>query len=552
MRTGKTENPFPPLVLLILSAVLFLPFLGVTPLFDWDEINFAESAREMLVSGNYFQVQINYEMFHEKPPLFFWMQAACMKIFGIHEWAARMPNVLAGYFTLLLLFYTGKWLKDERTGWILTLLCVCSLLPHFYFRTGIIDPWFNLWIVCGILLYLVHNENPHNIPAAILSGLCIGLGVLTKGPVAILMYGLTLGIASLFQGFRLSLRFLTLSITACALPLIAWYGSLTYLQGWEYLEKFFLYQIELFTQPVAGHEQPWYYHILVLLAGCFPFSWLLFRSGIYISPDYRIRKAKILSLILFFCVLIIFSISKTKIVHYSSLTWIPGILVCGLWIREQMDFPGKIKLPEWQAGIILTGILTGFFLALAGYFLPELNTHPEFIGDKFIRAGLNGPVRWNGLEFLPGLFLGLASLVLFLIQKIKLNQNKDLGKIILIQAAIISIFLNMTAALLAPVISDITQGPAIQFYQQMQKQKCVIITEGYKSYAHYFYAEIPVPDRPELKDKNWLLEGNTDRPIWMVIRVDRMNEDVQKLYHNFREAFRSGGFIFFVRTQHES
>jgi len=59
------------LLVLVLGACLFIPFLGRVHLFDWDEINFAEAGREMMVSGNYLQVQIDYKPFWEKPPLFF-------------------------------------------------------------------------------------------------------------------------------------------------------------------------------------------------------------------------------------------------------------------------------------------------------------------------------------------------------------------------------------------------------------------------------------------------------------------------------------------------
>ena len=60
--------------------VLFVPFLGQVHLFDWDEINFAEAAREMIVTGDWLNVQINYEPFWEKPPLFIWLQACSKKI----------------------------------------------------------------------------------------------------------------------------------------------------------------------------------------------------------------------------------------------------------------------------------------------------------------------------------------------------------------------------------------------------------------------------------------------------------------------------------------
>ncbi len=54
----------------LLALLLFVPGLGAVHLFDWDEINFAEIAREMLVTGDYLRPQMNFEPFYEKPPLF--------------------------------------------------------------------------------------------------------------------------------------------------------------------------------------------------------------------------------------------------------------------------------------------------------------------------------------------------------------------------------------------------------------------------------------------------------------------------------------------------
>src|SRR5574343_1827440 len=96
------------IIILILSLIYFLPFLGQVHLFDWDEINFAEAAREMIVSNNYFNVQIDYKAFWEKPPLFIWMQVISMKIFGVNEFAARFPNVVFGILTLCLIYTTGR------------------------------------------------------------------------------------------------------------------------------------------------------------------------------------------------------------------------------------------------------------------------------------------------------------------------------------------------------------------------------------------------------------------------------------------------------------
>ena len=106
----------------LLGALVFIPFLGSVHLFDWDEVNFAEIAREMLVTGEYSRVYVDFQPFWQKPPLFFWLQAAAMKIFGVNEFAARFPNALCGIITLPILYQIGKRLHSHRFGVIWTLV----------------------------------------------------------------------------------------------------------------------------------------------------------------------------------------------------------------------------------------------------------------------------------------------------------------------------------------------------------------------------------------------------------------------------------------------
>jgi len=103
--TGRLSERSIYLLIVLAGIALFMPFLGAVHLFDWDEINFAEAAREMIVTGNYTRVQIDYEPFCEKPPLFIWAQVASMKAFGVHEFAARFPNAVVGIVTLLVLWH---------------------------------------------------------------------------------------------------------------------------------------------------------------------------------------------------------------------------------------------------------------------------------------------------------------------------------------------------------------------------------------------------------------------------------------------------------------
>ena len=114
-----------------MGALFFLPFLGGVHLFDWDEINFAEAAREMLLLDDYLQVHINFEPFFQKPPLFIWLQVLSMKLFGVNEFAARFPNALCGMMTLPLLYQIGKRLYHHRMGVLWAVTYLGSILPFF-------------------------------------------------------------------------------------------------------------------------------------------------------------------------------------------------------------------------------------------------------------------------------------------------------------------------------------------------------------------------------------------------------------------------------------
>src|ERR1700759_2620518 len=99
------QKLIPYFIIAVLASLLFFPFLGHVHLFDWDEINFAECAREMIVSKDYLRMQIDFHPFWEKPPLFIWMEVLSMKTFGINEFAARFPNALTGILTLCSIYY---------------------------------------------------------------------------------------------------------------------------------------------------------------------------------------------------------------------------------------------------------------------------------------------------------------------------------------------------------------------------------------------------------------------------------------------------------------
>ena len=114
------------------ALLLFVPGLGAVHLFDRDEINFAEIAREMLITGEWSQPSVGFRSFYEKPPLFMWLQAASMSVFGVGEFAARFPNALCGAITLVVLYRLGAQIRGRLFGLLWMLAYLGSLLPHFF------------------------------------------------------------------------------------------------------------------------------------------------------------------------------------------------------------------------------------------------------------------------------------------------------------------------------------------------------------------------------------------------------------------------------------
>jgi 4-amino-4-deoxy-L-arabinose transferase-like glycosyltransferase len=514
--------------------------LGHVHLFDWDEINFAESAREMIRSGDYMLVQINYSPFWEKPPLFFWLQVLSMKVFGITEFAARFPNAVFGTIYLITFYLIGRKHFSPRFGLLWALLFFGSLLPHIYFKSGIIDPVFNFFIFLSIYFMVQVIEGGSNQHKnGLLSGIFSGLSVLTKGPVGFLIlaicFGVYVGIKK-FKNFP-NIRYFALFIFGFMIIVSSWLAVEFYQNGTENMLNFILYQIELFTSPVAGHEQPFYYHFLVVLLGCFPISIfaipLFFKSDAQNEPYLRLWMK-----ILFWVVIVLFSITTTKIIHYSSLTYIPLSALAAMYLQDVMD-----KKKEWKSYLTWCYCCLGFFWSVVFIFLPLLLKNKSYIipliKDEFAVASLQTSVDWSGKEFVIGLlFLSGWAISAYFI------YVRQMLKSVFVIAGTMMITLLMTTYYILPGIEEFTQGTVIKFYQSIKDEDAYIESYGYKSYAQYFYADQKFGKDEKRKDQNYLLNGDIEKPVYLVTKSTNRELDS---HPGFKLIKADGGFRMYKR-----
>ncbi|SHE74721.1 Dolichyl-phosphate-mannose-protein mannosyltransferase [Mariniphaga anaerophila] len=530
----------------VVAALLFIPFLGAVHLFDWDEINFAESAREMIVSGDYLTVQINFQTFWEKPPLFIWMQVLSMKLFGINEFAARFPNAICGIISLLVIFNIGRKIRNNLFGLLWVLAYVGSVLPFFYFKSGIIDPWFNLFIFLGIYFLMLYAfpENNQKIRNIVLSATFAGLAVLTKGPVGFLLIALTGGVFLIWVKFRVKVRVVDVVTYFAVLALVggSWFIVQILAGHFDMVVEFIVYQIRLFQTKDAGHGGFFGYHFVVLFFGVFPSSILALKAfGKEPSDEASYSFMKKWMVILFWVVLILFSIVKTKIVHYSSLAYFPLTFLAAAFVYRAHQ--NREKWSKWMSATIISlSVLIALPVMLLQFVDKYKNEiiNSNLIHDAFAVENLKAEANWIGFEFLPGLLFLLAVVLLFSLTK----KSEPLKRAVILWGTTM-LFTLSVVLIMVPRIEKYSQNALIEFFKSKAGKNVYVKNIYFKSYATWFYGEIQPPENPGYYDENWLLSGDIDKDVCFVTKIHRA--PLLEKYKDIKETGRKNGFVFYER-----
>ena len=517
-------------ILIAAGAFFYIPFIGGVHLFDWDEINFAEISREMMMTGDYLRVQVDYKPFFEKPPFFFWLQSLSMHAFGINEYAARLPNALAGILVLALIYKLGTHWINKRFGILWALSYLGSILPTFYHKSGIIDPWFNLFIFGSIAAWVEGSKGRSSNGWYLISGALSGLAILTKGPVGALIVGLTILCVGLSLQNKNFLRFrsILLFLAACAFVAGLWFGVEWLAHGPEFISSFLKYQVELLSQSVAGHKGFPGYHFVVAIVGIFPAS--IFALGAFRKKhpeeDENVRTLRLLMILLTLIVLVLFTIVKSKIVHYSSLAYYP-VTFLSAWTLLYL-FEGKIGWSKWQTafGVIVISIIGASLFALpyAGLNIEWLKSAIEF--DAFTEATLNAAVQWDYFDFVPFIFFLLVIFIAFI-----LYRTERAAHSLIVLFGGMALVVNLFLVFFIGKIEHYGQRAAIEFYQSKAGQDVEIKTEGFHSYAPFFYAKKPVP-----------ATGATDKKQYYVVRADKRS--LLRDRPELKVLYEKNGFIF--------
>jgi len=274
--------------LLLLACAVYFVALGNSAIWDANEAFYVETPREMLEGNDFVNPSFNYLPRFNKPVLSYWIVAFLYRLFGVSVGVQRFGIALGALIIIVcayVLAHRGPRTEDRGSApvWAAVMLASAPRLVMFA-RRIFIDIWITAFLALTLTFFALSERHPERRRRyLILMYVSVGLGVLTKGPVAIVLPALafTLYLAVTRQLRRVTEMMIPLGIVIVAAIAVPWYAALYNEHGWTYIKSFVIAEnVERYTQGlgVQQHRGPWFY-LPVVLSDSFPASVLLFAAA---------------------------------------------------------------------------------------------------------------------------------------------------------------------------------------------------------------------------------------------------------------------------------
>jgi 4-amino-4-deoxy-L-arabinose transferase-like glycosyltransferase len=396
-------------IITLIWSVLVLGNLGGTSLWDIDEGLNAEAAREMAESGNWIVPSFNFQIRSAKPALLYWLQVASYELFGVSEFAARLPSALAALAVGMLTYGLGRKMFDPFTGLLGSIILLSSIQLCILAHAATPD----MLLLAAIMLtfFLFWSGYAYDGRRWLITcAFGTSLAVLAKGPVGLLLPNAVIVLFLFSRGelkrywdWRLAVG--TAIFLAIALPWYVLVGSETrgtFLRGFWWNEN-----VNRFLQPMENHRGSIFYYPLVFIVGFAP--WCVFLVPTLINGYREARDrgddARIASRFLVFwfvSYIVFFTIAATKLPNYVLPAYPAFALLTArtlmLWHRGELNFP-KWIMPACVLSVALVGIVTGVGLYVASGEIPL---------KKLKGNGIPGLEPWAAIGLVPVIAGGLA------------------------------------------------------------------------------------------------------------------------------------------------
>ena len=369
--------------ILFLSLGLLLAGNWILPLTDRDETRFAEASREMLQRGDFVVPWFNGAWRFDKPILIYWCQSASYRVFGVNDFAARLPSVLFTTATALLLVRWGRKIADAKTAFLAGAMFVAGLHVAIIGRVATADMAMVFFVTLAVWSgwELTRPENDSRKIWWWIFYVTLALGFLAKGPVAWLpLGGMFLGRVLRKNSFRLPLGETVVGLCVAVALASLWGIPALDQTNWQFLAiGLGEHVLRRSTGVIDGHGLagmlgfiallPLYF--LTFFASFFPWSTRVPSALRRWWPERNRDELGWYLLTQAALVFVVFSFVRTKLPHYTM----PAFPCIALWLALQISRDGNPfawfgKRFAAMAVFILV-LMLGFFSVARNYLLTE-------------------------------------------------------------------------------------------------------------------------------------------------------------------------------------
>lgn len=512
----KHPDLFTFLGLCIVFYFIFIFKTGSYALMDIDETRYASMAHDMFRSKDFMTLYLNGEYFFEKPPLYFWLECLSFGLFGhVNEFTVRFPVATLGILSSFLVYFTGKKVISREFGIVAALILATSaeffILSKFAILDIVLCFCTTFSIFFGFMTLFCEEKNKKYFWWLFYA--FSGLAVLAKGiPGFVLPFGTMFFVyitAKKFKELFKPIYFIIGSLIFLSVVL-PWHILMLQIHNPDFFNEYIMkHHVARFTTSTdLGRKQPFYFFILTILWGFFP--WIIpaiatckkwFSDTVNtIKNDFDFEKLDntqkfiVINGIAAILTLVFFSASSTKLVTY--ILPIYPFLAC-LTAKLIIDYSKQEKINKF---IGMITCLLGTIFIIAGLAVP-------YFILPFFPSEIDG-FAFELAPFSPILLIGGLLLLVFTIK----NQKKRLFlSVIAIMTALSSI--GIPTAFNFDYLFG--QNDLMKFAKYAKENNYQLASFGfgrrfslnYYYGKHVIYEQFPLYDRLNnlLKDKNTVI-----------------------------------------------
>jgi 4-amino-4-deoxy-L-arabinose transferase-like glycosyltransferase len=476
----------------------------------------AQIARNMLESGDWVTARLDGVAYLEKSPLVYWAMAASYRVFGVHDWAARLPLALCVVLLCWVTWRFGRWAFSDAAGMFAGVALATCIGLYLFTRILIPDAMLTLTITGAIWAWLrllePDQSETHPRRWAVIMGVCFGLGLLLKGLIAI-VFPILAGVVFMLvtrQVFSLTAwRKLNPLLVLCVTILIAapWH-ILAALRNPPY------FAFSMHSGPGEYRGFFWFYffneHLLRFLNLRYPrdyntvpralfwlfnliwlFPWSAYLPAAIKLPyreDSRAARARLMSLCWIGAVMVFFTFSTTQ--EYYSMPIYPAL---ALLIGSAIDSNSRlVRAGKWTVFavavticlLLLNVLLWVRKIPAPGDISQALSQHPELYT---LSLGHMGDLTWQSFAYLKlPLLLAVIAFGVIAALLFVLRNHQHQGRSVLAIAAGMIIFFQ--ASRIALVRFDPYLGShALALALQQSPPGQLIEADAYYAFSSVFF-----------------------------------------------------------------